>query len=251
MVGFGCVPNTEAEVEHDRICNGIERLVGSPLAADMWIDYSRFVDRVCDQGPTQSCVANWFSTACYLAGQAQGKLVPRPSRRWAYAVARYTRTPGVLIDTGSSARMMCVGSSRHGIVSEERLPFEPAKIDEPPPFDADIAGADALFTGYYRAESALDIRRALSLGHFPGTAIRVYEDFERIGGDGAIYDVPSGAFRGQHMITAVGCKPGAILYINSWGTGWGMGGYAWLSDRFVDSHDAFDKYVVTSAPVSR
>lgn len=248
---FGVIPCKSEDILHDEQNHPIERLIGASVSNNRStdVDYRHLLDSVPNQANTNSCVAQWFSTAIYLAGQAQGRPVPRPSVRWAYNVARYIDQPNMLVDLGSSARDMCFGCSRHGIISEDRFPFEPAKVNEPPPFDADIAGADALFTGYYRASTADDIHVALEQGHFPGTAIRVYSNFMSWNNEDT-YVKSNGKFEGLHMLTAIGCKPGKILYLNSWGKNWGSGGFIWIADSFVDSSEAFDKYVVTAAPIS-
>lgn len=250
---FGVVPCTEEEAAHDRAHHHVDVLVGVRAPSISAVDHRKHLDQVVDQFETNACVAHWFSSANYLAGQAQGRPAPRTSRKWSYDVARYMQTPGVLLDIGSSARLMCLGTARHGMISEARLPFEPSRVNEPPPFDADVAGADALFRDYFRADAdAGQLRRALAAGEFPGTAIRVYQNFLDWGSDpDAVYDQPAGDFKGLHMLTAIGFAPGKILYLNSWGPTWGMGGFVWLSDRFVESDQAFDRYVVRSTAVSR
>jgi len=249
---FGVIPCTLAEAEEDELDRGLYGLVGSAESPPYRVDHTRYLDTVNDQKWTNSCVGQWFSNAVYLAGQAQGKPVARPSARWAYTVARYLRNPGAdLLDLGSSARLMCEGAAKHGIVADSRLPFVPADINEPPPFDADVAGGDALFTGYYRAGADAELlKRALCLGHFPGVAIAVHQNFVDWATDG-VYSEPLGAFRGYHMLTLVGYRPGAFRVLNSWGTSWGDGGFCWMSDYFITSQYAFDRYVVTAAPASR
>jgi hypothetical protein len=195
-------------------------------------------------------VSHWFSSALFIAGQGR---MPRISRRWSYAVARWMNTPGVLVDTGSIPRLICEGSEKHGIIAESRLPFDPATIDEPPPLDADLAGADALFHAYYRAVGNIPIllRMAIAQGHCPGLAMRVHDNFVQWGRDGTVYDDVDGEWRGNHMVTLVGFRPGAFRLLNSWGTGWSSDGFCWVSDRFVASHYTFDHLVVTGSPLAR
>jgi len=125
-------------------------------------------------------------------------------------------------------------------------------VNEPPPFDLDVAGGDALFTGYYRIEGdvAALMRLALASGHVPGLAMMVHESFLELGAN-VTHDVPEGNALGRHMVTVVGYEPGAFRILNSWGTDWADGGFGWLSERFVASAFCGDRYCMTSAPVGR
>lgn len=258
--GLGCVLATQDEAWEDELRRPLVGLVGhrKKVSLPHAVSYRHLVSKVFDQGPTNSCVANWFAMAIWLRGQIVAAPVPMPSRRWAYTVARYGDEPGKqLLDEGSSARVMCMKSQRHGIIAETRLPFEPAKINEPPPFDADIAGADAEFTGWYRAGvDPLELQQALADGYVPGMAISVFPNFENWPKTSKAYEETSGDLLGYHMVTITGYRTnsdGSVDFevLNSWGDGWADGGFLWMSDRFVGSRKVFDRHVVTSAPISR
>lgn len=260
MTHYGARPVSSKEAAYDdrrhSICDLIgarRNVVGMPRS----VDHSGYLDTVLDQGLTNSCVAQWFSTAIYLGGMISDSPVQRPSRKWLYAIARYGDSPGQpLIDEGCSPRTMCIKAARHGIISEKRMSFETEKINEPPPFDADVAGADALVTGYYRASvDSADLMQALTEGHIPGIAIDVYDNFENWGGSGT-YDKVDGMFRGRHMLSVVGYRTNEnesvdLLVLNSWGNNWGSNGFIWMSSKFCESEHVNDRYVVTASPASR
>lgn len=251
--GFGAIPDRLADAEADGRSKHVGRLIGASASFPDRVDHSKHIDAVPNQGATNSCVGWFVSSAIYLAGQISGRPVPRPSAKWSYDVARYIDSPGLLIDAGCRPRSMMLGLARHGIVAESRVPFGgPATINQPPPFDADLAGADALFEDYYKVDGDVPtlLRMALAAGHVPGFAMAVHESFVELA-RGAVYDEPEGAELGRHMVTLVGYRPGAFLLLNSWSEHWADGGLCWISDRFVTSSYVSDRYVVTAAPIGR
>lgn len=227
-------------------------------------DWRHLRDRVSDQKGTNSCVGQFVSTAVYMAGQAQASLgtgvaVKRPSALWSYGVARLRASGGgQLVDLGCSPRHMMLGAQEHGIVAEERFPFDPALVNGPFPVDLDLAGADALLTGYYMIDADdADEHFALALdkGHFPGLALDVYENFYDANGSEP-YDDVAGEQRGSHMVTATAFRPDPmggfqIGIDNSWSLGWGDDGFLWLTSRFVRSRHVQHRTVITAAPASR
>jgi hypothetical protein len=259
--GLGYIPDAiehqiEDEVERAIVGGPRALLSGSSFGASR--EWRHLVDRVADQGATNSCVGQWLSNAVYLAGRAAevmgtGARVKRPSALWSYAIARWKDAHGLLVDDGCQPRSMMLGAQEHGIVAEDRWPFDPADVNVAPPFDADVAGADAHLTGWYGigAAHASDLMRsALDRGHFPGFAIDVYDNFYDHNGT-ATYDEPKGEWRGSHMITAVAHRPGAICILNSWSKHWADDGYAWLSDALIESVHVRQRLVITAAPASR
>ena len=69
------------------------------------------------------------------------------------------------------------------------------------------------------------------------------------------YPGPNSNYRGGHANVAVGyddnlkigAYKGALLVRNSWGTGWGDHGYAWMSYRYVEQGLAVDWWSMISA----
>jgi hypothetical protein len=81
--------------------------------------------------------------------------------------------------------------------------------------------------------SALDQGLPVVLG------LIITDAFYRPGMDGAVMDITPDLRRGGHAVLAVGhgtdTKAQPMLLIrNSWGSGWGMGGYGWLSRLYVE-----------------
>lgn len=67
----------------------------------------------------------------------------------------------------------------------------------------------------------------------------ITDAFWRPDTDGRIPDLSPDIERGGHAVLAVGHGTwadgvSALLIRNSWGSGWGQGGYAWLSQSYVE-----------------
>lgn len=252
MRGCGAIPDKLIDAELDGRTRHIAGLIGAQAGYATARDWTHLLDFVPDQGATNRCVGWSFSSGMYLAGQAKGQPILRPSPKWLYDIARYYDTPGVLVDVGSRPRSMALAAAQHGVIAEARLESTESNVNEPPPFDADLAGADALFTGYYKVDGNVPtlLRMALDKGHFPTLAMVVHESFQDLGRD-AVYDEPDGMELGRHMVTLVGYRASAFLLLNSWGKSWAADGLCWISDRFVASQYVSDRYVVTAAPPVR
>ena len=83
-----------------------------------------------------------------------------------------------------------------------------------------------------------EIEALLSTGHAPVLGISIPDGFYS---PAPPWMISSGSpIRGLHAVTAVGLgTTGAMrcfLIRNSWGTGWGDDGHAWLDDAFVNQH---------------
>jgi hypothetical protein len=104
----------------------------------------------------------------------------------------------------------------------------------------------ALPTGDYN-----EVRSHLGNGDVVVMGIPVYPDFDNLNASNPIYDDGSGSSRGNHALAIVGYDDSmrALKFINSWGTGWGLSGYGWMSyDLFASV--SFGSYVMTDLPES-
>jgi hypothetical protein len=255
-VGFGCVPTPLDVVARDNVHRPLARLIQNapPTSRLAKANYADLLDFVPDQGPTSSCVANAGSSACYLTGQAQGFPIRRPSRRHLYDLARYRGTPGKLVDQGSRADFMCEAAIEHGMVAEDRFVFDANAINDPPPFDTDVAGADAVGLDWWRAsDDPEELAVALDRRQFPIIAIPVHQNFVDWSSDEPYSDV-AGDFCGNHMLCLLGYEdtPSGLVFdvLNSWGPNWCRGGFIRMRGDFIKT-GAFDRLLIRSAPAPR
>lgn len=89
-----------------------------------------------------------------------------------------------------------------------------------------------------------DLRTFLAAGTPVVLGLRVFDTLFRPGRDGRVQDPPARApQRGLHAVLAVGHEPGSILIRNSWGAGWALGGYGWITEVYV-SKFVIDAWIV-------
>lgn len=102
----------------------------------------------------------------------------------------------------------------------------------------DAAATDAKAT-YYRARGAArtrsdlvdTAREGLADGNVSLLVLRVTDAWYGVGNDGVIPSPgPKDRLEGRHAVVAAGYDDSRqqLIIRNSWGSGWGDGGYAWL-----------------------
>ena len=270
--GMGHIPDPQRFVQAENATRSLAGLVGAGGPSVMpTMRHAHLLDRILDQGGTSSCVGCALSTAVYLRGAFLGYGLRRPSAKGIYDVARLVDRPGgSVFDTGCQPRAAMLGVQEYGMVAEERWPlFAPSDeearayapdgtaaswIDALPPFDVFKEGADALLTGYYRADTGdivLQLKRALVAGHFPLFAMHVRPDYQDVAGS-EVYEASGPPDTGlpSHMQAICGYDEAAVDVVSSWGRGHGTAGIVRVSWDIVASAWSFGRMVVTAVPVT-
>lgn len=82
-----------------------------------------------------------------------------------------------------------------------------------------------------------NIKNRIAQGDGVVIGVKVYSDFDNISSSNQVYDTVSGSSRGGHAICLIGYDNSkqAFKFINSWGTGWGINGYGWISYNLVNN----------------
>jgi hypothetical protein len=97
-----------------------------------------------------------------------------------------------------------------------------------------IKGYTTLFAGSGQAGSATLIKQALATKHPVAIEMAVRRGFDYLGANpNAVDDDITSTIRGYHEVLAVGYDAAGLIIENSWGTGWGNGGFGRLSWRVV------------------
>lgn len=214
------------------------------------VDYSSMLERIPDQGGTNSCVGQAFATAIFLRAHLDGIPLPRPSAKAIYDVARLIETPNVLIDIGSRPRLAVEGLQDYGMVADDRWPLTESNVNTPPPLDVFRAGLGAKLAAHYRiggADVATLLRSALARGFVPVFAMDVDDAYLAYDGS-AIYAGLTALRVGSHMQAVVGYGAEYFLVANSWGPGWGQRGFARVAPDFFNTSAVRDVIVPTVIP---
>ena len=231
-------------------------------------DLSQWFTPVEDQGSLGSCTANAaIGLLEYFEKRSFGTFLDA-SRLFVYKAER--NLLGWTGDTGAYLRTAMEALALFGAPPERYWPYDgrPAATNtnydvEPTPFCYAFAGNYRAFK-YFRLDTngaptdqvLANIKRYLA-GGFPSMfGFPVYTEFDNLlPGDLVAFPAPTSHYRGGHAIIAagyddklmIGADKGALLIRNSWGTGWGNAGYAWLSYKYVTAGLALDWWTLISA----
>ncbi len=251
VVALGLEPTPAAEAwQHAVNQPMLYRDYGDPLPSS--VDHSAFMPPVRSQGSAGSC-ASWAIGYYYKAFQ-EGK-----EQGWSFGSNDEIRSPAFLYNLINGGRNIgtSFGSNfgvlmRFGDCSWTQMPYSASDLTTWPSMAAWRDGMNSRADDYSliyhsymgSADDYIDEMKAhLASGDCFVMGIPVYSDFYSIGSfPQYVYDGPrSGAsYVGGHGICIVGYddnrEGGAFKFVNSWGTGWGQGGYAWLSYDFVGDY---------------
>jgi C1A family cysteine protease len=245
---------------------GLAAAAPAPVIAPR-ADLRQWFSPIEDQGQLGSCTAN---AAVALIEYFQRKAFERHedlSRLFVYKVTR--NLLGWRGDTGAYIRTAMKALACFGAPPEAAWPYDGRPEETNSAFEVEpTAFCYAYATNfqslkYYRldpngapASEVLKNIKTFLAGGFPCMfGFPVYAEFMTPKPNGLVaYPKRNSKLHGGHAIVAAGYDDnldingdkGALLIRNSWGTSWGVDGYAWMSYRYVTGGLAQDFWTVLS-----
>jgi hypothetical protein len=183
------------------------------------------------------------------------------SRLYVYAHARGSGPS--LSDTGSYLSSCMDALKKFGTPREATWP-ESSGVNTYPPASLDAEAANYEIKQYaYISPLTVDAVKLALSNNLPVVLGMVLHQSFRSPVNGVIPMPTTDGTWGAHAVTAVGWDdaklsvegvPGCFLFRNSWGTGWGLSGYAWLPYDFLGKY-VFEGWTISDvaippAPVS-
>lgn len=213
---------------------------------------TQFCPPTTDQGQEGACVGHALAAATTIEVRAHKDPNAEPvSPHYVYALARRLETgppPAELVDDGSGPRFACAALQKWGGCPSRVWPSDASTLNKDPDLTSFLAAAKHRIAAYYAVVPAPGVNRStavaevLAEGHPVCFALAVADKFDTWWGQSLGASLPARAasapVRGMHYVTIVGYRflGGELefLTLNSWGTGWGENGYAWLTQGWVD-----------------
>lgn len=224
--------------------SSIRNILEAESALPERIDLTPDMSPVKDQGQLGSCVG--FAVSAMkeyqekkehdeemAKGKRGRKKVYDYSEAWVYWNAKKIDVwPN---EEGTSIRYAMKVLHRIGVPTEKGWPYKDVGDVGEPASWADMVARWALIDSYWRVYNLSELKIALNNGPVPIGVPCFYEIFF-VGTDGLVpYPANPGQIYGGHAICAVGYndRTQLIKFKNSWGKGWGSGGYGYLPYKYV------------------
>lgn len=218
------------------------------LRADWW--------DVGHQGDTGSCVG-WAVADGVLRYMmvAAGRIrkTERLSVRHIWMASKETdefrsRPESFIEESGTSLKTAADVARKYGVALEKDLPFEIRQTMFRGTLDEFYAScATRKIASYFNAQRDLAAwRKALAAGTPILTGLMVDGNFEKLGKRGTLDAVRGTGEEGGHAVCVVGYRSdGRFIIRNSWGTGWGDGGHAYVSPAYIRKCFFTEAYVLS------
>ncbi len=247
--------------QHDprdfKLCSVQSVLPGAALTRPAAVDNSKWCSGVEDQGELGSCTAHMFAGIIEYNDIRWNTTVDktRVSRLFEYFCSR--KIEGTISeDSGATIRDAIKAGATYGILKESLWWYNVAKFTATPPRKYFDQAAQKKIVSYHSINDG-DIetmKQALASGYLVGFGFEVYSNMmtQQMATNGWLHRPgPNDSYQGGHAVVLVGYDDAkkAFKVRNSWGTGWGLGGYFWMDYDYVsDTSLASDFWVVNSVP---
>ncbi|MGH8980329.1 MAG: C1 family peptidase [Acidimicrobiales bacterium] len=199
------------------------------------VDLRPTLPPVHDQGLRGTCLA-FAVTAGHEVSRTTGQVTEDLSEEGLYWGCKRIDRNWLGGTTFASA---AVALGRWGQPSETDWPYHRRRKEGVAYSPPSRAGGKGWFKSGLRRVTVIvaDVRTHLDAGIPVMLGLTLFDTFYRPDPAGHIADPAPGArVKGHHAVLAVGHEVGELLIRNSWGTTWGLGGYAWIGDGYVNTH---------------
>jgi len=200
---------------------------------------------VYDQGDLGSCTANAIGAALQYDQISQQEIDFVPSRLFIYYNERFDEGT-VASDSGAQIRTGIKSVNALGACAELVWPYDISKFTELPPPSAYYDAKKRQALRYERVpQTEQDMKTCLASGVPIVLGFTVYESFETSAtAQTGVVVMPGPQERvlGGHAVLAVGYFDSTARFLlrNSWGDGWGIGGYFTMPYQYLTNPNLCD-----------
>lgn len=217
-------------------------LAHEPEAAYLAVDLRRFMSPIEHQEKLGSCTAHAVMGLVEYLQIATRRQYVDGSRLFLYKTTRdLLHWSG---DTGAYIRETIKAVRLFGICPESYWTYDTARYEEEPSAFCYAYGSNYKAMRYYRLANLAEIRQSISQGYPVAFGFTCFESMmaDATATTGRIpVPLPTEKTEGGHAVLAVGyndgpsdpdnpnaCPQNHVIIRNSWGSGWGRGGYGFL-----------------------
>lgn len=241
ITGYGWLPD---------LPDGRDFLFGArrpqPAALPSVIDLRASCSPVEDQGQLGSCTANALAGALEFLEVKDKVPFSDLSRLFIYYNERVVEHT-VKTDSGAMIRDGIKTLAAQGVCGETLWPYVISRFAVKPSAACYAQATRHEITSYERLQTLDEMRACLAAGYPFVFGFTVYETFESAAvAKTGIVPMPGPAERtlGGHAVCAVGYddQEKRFLVRNSWGPGWGIGGYFKMPYAYLESRNLSDDF---------
>lgn len=248
---FGYIPDPASPADYSFKATLAPRLIQA-AAGD--VDLRPFCTET-NQFSASSCVGNATADAVEIRDAIEGRPRVQLSRLFVYTLARnmmdmdHDGRGDINVDHGTQIRLAFDVLSKFGICTETTWAYDLSKLFVLPSLKAMREATGHRIHSYYRIDGTGNERcdqviQALRGNHPVVFGTQIDTNFFGVH-DSTPVGVPTGKIEGGHAMIVVGYSGGNFIVKNSWGQGWGDGGFWYMTPEYLGWDRTQDIWVPT------